>query len=231
VTSLLLPALAVLPGFLLIFLFYKLDKYEPEPPDKIRKVLLAGLLSPLVVVPIGAALSSFLFGIVEKTSIAGIAVDAFLVAALVEESGKMAVVWFTIYKDPEFDEPYDGIVYCVTASLGFAIVENVFYAVGGDLRTVIARALLSVPLHALCGVFMGTFMGLSKFNPQKRTQLLTLALLVPVLAHGVYDFFAFIEIPQLSPIILPLLGVFWVVALTRVRALVKASPFAPPEAS
>jgi RsiW-degrading membrane proteinase PrsW (M82 family) len=231
VNSLLLGALAIAPGFVLLFLFYKLDKYEPEPPEKVRAVLLAGMLSPLVVVPIALALNFFCFKMVEKTSIAGVAVDAFLVAALVEESAKFAVVWFTIYHDPEFDEPYDGIVYCVTASLGFAIIENLFYLVGGELRNIVARALLSVPLHALAGVFMGTFMGLSKFRPTERRKLLMLALLVPVLAHGTYDFFAFMEIPQLSPVILPLLGVFWVVALTRVRVLVKASPFAPKESS
>jgi protease PrsW len=231
VTTLLLPALAVLPGFLLLFLFYKLDKHEPEPPEKIRKVLLAGALSPIVVAPLGSALSALCFKMVEKTSVAGIAIDAFLVAGVVEESAKMAVVWLTIYNDPEFDEPYDGIVYCVTASLGFAIIENLFYAVGSDLRNVVARALLSVPLHALCGVFMGTFMGLSKFRPDRKRQLLFLAFLVPVLAHGLYDFFAFIEIPQLVSFILPLLGIFWIVAMTRVRALVKASPFAPKEAS
>ena len=230
-TLLLLPALAILPGFILLFVFYKLDKYEPEPADKIRKVLIAGLLSPIIVAPSERGLSSFLFDLVEKTSVAGIALDAFLVAGLVEELAKMGVVWLTIYHDPEFDEPYDGIVYCVTASLGFAIVENLFYAVGSDLHNVVARALLSVPLHALCGVFMGTFMGLSKFRPEQKAGLLALALLVPVLAHGVYDFFAFIEIPQLSPYILPLLGFFWIVALIKVRVLVKASPFAPKEQS
>lgn len=229
-TSLLLPALAVLPGFVLLFLFYKLDKYEPEPPDKIRKVLLAGMLSPVLVSPLAAGLSRLCFQWVERTSIAGIAVDAFLVAALVEESVKMLVVWLTIYNDPEFDEPYDGIVYCVTASLGFAIVENLFYLVGADLRNVMARALLSVPLHALCGVFMGTFMGLSKFRPKKRGILLVLALLMPILAHGSYNFFALMEIPRLLPYLLPLLVIFWIIALLKVRTLVQASPF-KPEAS
>lgn len=77
-----------------------------------------------------------------------------IAVSLVEESVKLLAVW-RAYRSPEFDEVMDGIVYCATAALGFASVENVFYVLSGGVETGILRVILSVPGHGPNGSLMG----------------------------------------------------------------------------
>jgi len=51
---------------------------------------------------------------------------AFIGVALTEEMLKFLVVYFLYFKQPFFDEPMDGIVYCVLVGMGFVSVENFF---------------------------------------------------------------------------------------------------------
>ena len=113
--------------------------------------------------------------------------------ALVEEGGKYFALKRITWRSREFDYVFDGIVYAVVASLGFATIENVLYLLDGNLSTAIMRAVFSVPGHAIYGVFMGSFYGLAKRfdstgHPRKCRANLRHALWVPVLIHGFYDF-------------------------------------------
>ena len=55
----------------------------------------------------------------------------------------------------------------------------------------IMRMFLSVPGHATFAVLMGYFTGLAKFSKGSRLPYFFLALLLPVLFHGAFDFFVF----------------------------------------
>ena len=88
----------------------------------------------------------------------------------------------------------DGIVYGIAASLGFAFWENLEYIYIYDefdtkdaLITVWGRAFTAVPSHAFDGVIMGFFIGKHYFRKNKSNINLVLALLVPVILHGFYD--------------------------------------------
>lgn len=224
-----LVTIAVMPGFLLMLFFYKKDEHEPEPREKVARVMGWGAAVSIVAIIVELILQTTFDSLVRPTSVVGVTLKAFIVAALVEELCKYWVMRRTIYDDPEFDEPYDGIVYCVAASLGFAIVENVLYVFSGGFGVGVVRALLAVPAHALFGVFLGYYVGLSKFveDPAKRKGLIFRGLTFAVLAHGIYDFVLFIGVPIIQITVLPLMGVFWMLALARVRKLVAISPFAP----
>ncbi len=224
-------AIAVLPGFLLMLFFYNKDEHEPEPREEVARVMGWGAAVSIVAVIVELLLQSAFNSVVAPTSVAGVALKAFIVAALTEELCKYWVMRKTIYDDPEFNEPYDGVVYCVAASLGFAIVENVLYVFSGGIGVGIIRALLAVPAHALFGVFLGYYVGLSKFveDPARKKKLILAGLTFAVLTHGVYDFVLFIGIPIIQVTVLPIMGLFWVLALARVRKLVAISPFAPAE--
>jgi len=71
-------------------------------------------------------------------------------------------------------------------------VEYVFmYGFGTGL----VRAVTSVPGHAIFGVFMGYYYGYAKLayytgDRAKEAHYRTLAVAVPLLLHGTYDFFA-----------------------------------------
>lgn len=218
--------MAVLPGFLLMFYFYKRDKHEPEPREKVEKVLGWGAAVAFLAIVIELPLSYLFAQFVSEQSWASIFLSAFVVAATVEELCKYGVMRKTIYDDPDFNEPYDGVVYCVAASLGFAIAENILYVLGGGLGVALLRAVLAVPAHALFGVFMGYFLGLSKFvDPSKRGRYHLYGLAFAILSHGLYDFVLMSGVPAIQFTVLPLMGLFWVVGLWKVKTLVAASPF------
>lgn len=118
---------------------------------------------------------------------------ALFIVALVEEGWKFIVVRLYAYHRPDFDEPYDGIMYSVLAALGFATAENLLYVLAGGLGVGVLRALLAVPGHAFYGVLMGYFLGEARFTADRGRaagyQLAGFGL--AVLAHGVYDFIIF----------------------------------------
>jgi protease PrsW len=224
-------ALAVAPGAGLMYYFYKRDTHEPEPRDKVLKVMGWGAAVSIVAVIVELLLMAVLEPLADPGTALAIFFQAFLVAATVEELCKYGVVRATIYNDPEFNEPYDGVVYCVAASLGFAIVENVLYVAGGGFGVGIVRALLSVPAHALFGVFMGYYIGRSKFAPPgERARYHFIGLAIAIFTHGAYDYVLMSGKPLLIMTVLPMMGLFWALGLWKVKKLVDESPFAKGEA-
>lgn len=118
--------------------------------------------------------------------------DNFLVVAVSEEICKIAPVRLAAWKHPAFDYRFDAVVYSVSSALGFAAVENILYVVQSDLRTAVSRAVLSVPGHFFFAVAMGLLLSRAKQaekqgNGRRRTVLCALAVLVPVVLHGVWD--------------------------------------------
>ena len=94
--------------------------------------------------------------------------DSFLTAAIPEELCKFLIFMIFIWRDKNFDEYFDGIVYATFIGLGFACVENIQYVFSYGFQTGVVRALLSVPGHFLFGVVMGYFLSMAKFHPEKR---------------------------------------------------------------
>ena len=133
----LLLLLAIAPGALIVWRVYKQDKIEKEPPKLIRKLLIAGVISviPAIILEI---LFGELFGVSEgASSIFLVAIDAFIVTALVEEGLKYFVLKKFTWNVPDFNYTFDAIVYSVTASMGFAIIENVFYVLSNGFGNAI----------------------------------------------------------------------------------------------
>ncbi len=212
--------LSLAPVFIIAGYIYFRDKYEREP---FRLLVLALVLGALTVIPITFVegfLDSFtglfygLFAAVWK---------AFAVAAFTEESFKFLALYLLIWKNPEFNDKYDGIVYAVFISLGFAAVENVLYVMGNGVYTGITRAVTAVPAHALFGITMGFYFGMAKFYPKKQAQLKQKALLVPIILHGLYDFILFTGIDWLSIIFLIFLGYLYYSGWKKVKELRKQS--------
>jgi RsiW-degrading membrane proteinase PrsW (M82 family) len=147
-------------------------------------------------------IATFLFGAGGgPVSLFGTTIEAFFVAAIPEETAKLFALWLILRKNPYFDEHYDGIVYAVCVGLGFAAVENVFYLFGNAenwVGTAIVRALLAVPGHYAFAVLMGYYYSLYHFVERSAKNAVRI-LLVPVMAHGVYDALAMSG--QVDPII------------------------------
>ncbi|HGG56229.1 MAG TPA: PrsW family intramembrane metalloprotease, partial [Nannocystis exedens] len=179
-----LPLSMVTPSLLLLWYFHSRDAY-PEPASVIWKTFALGVLTVIPVLAFALPLSSYAEGF-SSPYLAGL-YDAFVLAALPEEAAKLAVVYWYARRHSEFDEPMDGLVYGVAASLGFATLENILYVADGGLGVALMRALTSIPGHATFGAIMGYFVGQAHFEPGRARRFLFLALALPVLLHGVYD--------------------------------------------
>ena len=122
----------------------------------------------------------------------------------------------------DFNEPIDGIVYGITASLGFATLENLYYVylladyfevTSMQLATV--RAFSAVPAHASFGIVMGYFF--MKYAFIKKGDNLFFAFAVPFVLHGCYNLFT----SSNFFVSLGLIFISWIVALTMFSRLKK----------
>ena len=187
--------LALAPVFVIGGYIYFRDKYEREP---IQLLLTALVLGGIIVVPI-LFLEGFLDGFTRFfTGLLTAAWKAFIVAAFSEELCKYIVLYLLIWKSKEFNEKFDGIVYAVFISLGFAAVENVMYVFGNGYGTGLMRAVTAVPAHAIFGVTMGFYFGMAKFYSKQAKSFKAKSLLYPILLHGIYDFILFTGIEWLT---------------------------------
>ncbi|MGC4104160.1 PrsW family glutamic-type intramembrane protease [Ferruginibacter sp.] len=186
-------ALAVAPGIAICLFIYAKDKYNKEP---LWLILVSFILGALSIVP--ALISEVGFTdllkmyMVENTP-AYIAVFSFGVVACSEELSKFLVVRFFCFRRKAFDDPFDGIVYSVIVSMGFATLENIGYVYEHGIAVGVTRMFLSVPAHATFGVLMGYHVGLAKFNTAKRGRYLLMGLLWAIVFHGTFDFFLFLS--------------------------------------
>lgn len=134
-------------------------------------------------------IEALLFGVGgQPSSIIGTTTMAFVVAALPEETFKLLAIWIVLRKNPYFDEHFDGIVYAVCVGLGFAAIENVFYVFSEEewMSVAITRALLAVPGHYAFAILMGYYYSIYHFVDHS-PKIAICILLVPIMAHGVYD--------------------------------------------
>ncbi|MBQ6588333.1 MAG: PrsW family intramembrane metalloprotease [Butyrivibrio sp.] len=234
--------LAILPAAVLLYYIYKADKIEKEPADLLVKIFLFGVLSTLsayILEVVGGGILGLFF---YEESVLYMALENFLVVALAEEAGKYVVVKKLTWKHPAFNYTFDAVVYAVFASLGFALLENILYIADGTFFTAIMRALLAVPGHAIDAVFMGCYFGAAKKcevlgDNNGRDRNLKLALIIPVMVHGFYDFV--LSVADIYPFAMFVFFLFEVVitiyAIRKVNTLSKtdtalfaqAQPIAP----
>ncbi len=213
---LLLVIIAVIPPLAFMLYIHHLDRIEEEPHGLILKALALGAAA---VIP--AALVELLLGMIPlfgAGGIAGAALKSFIVIAPVEEAVKLAVVLLFIWKNPNFNEENDGIVYTGAAAIGFALLENIMYVFQSGFGTGVLRAVTSIPLHTFTGVLMGYFVGIAKFAPSsgERYRAIWKGFLIAYLVHAVYDTFA-LSATAVALLILPLVVALFVFGLIYLR--------------
>lgn len=212
-----LMAAAVAPGIALLSYIYLRDRYEAEPVHLVARLFLFGMLSVFPVMVLQRGITLWLG--------TGPFVHSFITAALIEELAKWFILAFVMYRHAEFDEPYDGIVYAVAASLGFATMENLLFAFSEPMAwtNLLVRALLPVSGHALFGIVMGYYLGRAKFASRERGTFLLYSILFPVFYHGLYDFLAASETHWMW-LIIPFMSYLWIRGLYKIRHANHHSP-------
>jgi RsiW-degrading membrane proteinase PrsW (M82 family) len=186
---LILLALALAPGASIGLYIYLKDKHEREPIGLLARSFLFGILSIFITLILSKVIDQFIT--INEQDVSEQAVHAFLIVALVEEFSKFIFVRGVLYNNKNFNEPFDGIVYAVMVSMGFATFENILYVADGGIQTAILRMFTAVPAHAAFAVLMGYYLGKAKFE-HKKSYYAFHALGIATLFHGAYDYFWFI---------------------------------------
>jgi len=135
---------------------------------------------------------------------------SFFRAAFLEEGIKFALLIFFCVRLSDLNEPMDAIVYGAAIGLGYAAIENIGYLNYGDLETAWTLSIVKVryiPLvmHLGFGVLMGWLLSLNLFeerSPFKRRLMLILALAIPVVMHGSYNYLRAYEVFPILTLIL-----------------------------
>ena len=214
------------PVLIILFYIYFRDKYDKEPLGLLLKALLMGIV---IIIPVIFTERLLMNLIPQSSKVAAAAYHAFVVAGSTEELFKFLALYLLVWKSPSFDEKFDGIVYAVFVSLGFAGVENVLYVMDGGMQTALTRALTAVPAHAIFGITMGYYLGIAHMYKELKGPYLARALLVPILLHGIYDFILMVEVGWLLLLFIPYVIVLYVMGMKKMKEHSDTSVFKPME--
>lgn len=189
--------IAVVPVVILLVYIYRKDPVEKEPGKLLALLLMWGVLAIIPVMLLEGG-GIYLLQNVPLNDWGFLLVENFFVIALVEEGCKLFFLWWRTWKNPAFDFAFDGIVYAVFVSMGFAVAENIGYVFEFGFYTAILRAFTAIPGHCVFAVFMGYFYAQAaaarvEGNASKVRSNMFLAILVPMLCHGTYDVLASIN--------------------------------------
>jgi len=203
-------SVAIAPGLALFSYFYLRNEISNEPSRTLFHTFIYGAILTFPILFIQHVFT-------EEQMIQSVFIRNVLFSSTVEEFFKWLILVMAIYQHVEFEDPYDGILYGVSISLGFATVENILYLFTYGVNTAFIRALLPVSSHAIFGVVMGYYLGRAKFaKSQSSKPLLFVALIVPLGLHMIYNgILAIQEIWILFMI--PFMLFLWWLGLTKVK--------------
>jgi len=178
--------LLILPtGFISWYLHCRIKDRWPPAHELLKMFLLGAIISPPV-----ATLLQYLIRLDPPINIAGRFLQAFIMAALVEELIKYRIVRRFAYNKAYFSTVKNGIVVSVAVALGLDAIENILYVLNEDSNQVtLAISRILLPMHALNGAIIGYFLALAKQTSaiSTRKMLITKGLLLAICFHGMFN--------------------------------------------
>ena len=114
---------AVLPAVFLMRYVYRKDTVEKEPPALLASLALMGVFAALAAMVLERIGESILNRLVSTDSRWYVILLAFLVVGAAEEGCKLFFLKRRSWWDPNFNYRFDGVVYAVFVSLGFAALR------------------------------------------------------------------------------------------------------------
>ena len=194
-TKPILTAAAVIPAIVLLVKIYKADKLDKEPLGILIALVFWGAVSTTLAVFTEEVGTGILDTLWPEDSLLYRVLMYFVVVGLSEEGFKYLLLKRHTWRSAAFNCQFDGVVYATAVSLGFALWENIGYVAMYGMGTALVRAVTAVPGHACFGVFMGAFYGMAKrysnYGCEAQSKRCRhLAVLLPTVLHGFYDFIA-----------------------------------------
>ncbi len=184
-SALLAIAAGIGPVLVWLWIWEHEDKH-PEPAKLVTYAFIGGALGVFVALPL-ESLTSNIFTTIPLT---------ILVWAAIEEAIKYSAAYITTLWRAENDEPIDGMMYMITAALGFSAVENAFFIISpiihGNFHLAIAlginRFFGATVIHIIASAAVGYALALGFHKPPaKRTFYTTLGLCTAIVLHAALD--------------------------------------------
>lgn len=202
---------AISPAVAIMTFIYLSKKIELEPLPLIVRMFIIGVI---MVFPIMFIQYAFEAESIFQSPL----LKSFFLAGLMEEFFKWFFLLFVAYQHSAFDHHYDGIIYAVAISLGFATIENIIYLFANGIEIAMLRAIFPVSSHALFGIIMGYYIGKAKFTNAHPTFCLFFALMIPVSLHTLYDYIITVREQTWLYWITPFMIVLWVIGFRKIQA-------------
>ena len=225
IKTVLLVLVSLLPGIFWVRYFYRQDKYEPEPSYLILLAFIGGIsaIAPSLFLEHGFV-QQFLLAAELKKNFLNLFIGS-LGIGIIEEGFKLLVLYLLAFRNKEFNEPVDGIIYGVSAGLGFAVVENLFYTTRFGLMVGVVRAVIGCLAHASFSGLAGYYWASAKFSGN--TDKYALSFLGPVFWHTLYNFLLFQGTALRLFLALAIIAGIISFLLNSIKEEVKRSPFRP----
>lgn len=220
--------LALAPAVILMVYVYRLDPIDKEPASLLWSLILSGVGAGLiagVLEEVGMQALGLYSGLDPRSAQFTIASD-FLVVGVVEEGAKYALMARKTWNNPSFNCRFDGVVYAVFASLGFAGMENIMYGLNYGTGVFLTRALMAIPAHMGFAVLFGMFYGEAKYQAvQGHTVRSALCVVtgyvLSVFLHGLYDSAAMVSSSASDSLFFLVVVVIYVVNFVVARQAAK----------
>ena len=200
-----------------VWVFRRYDKLEPEPIKLLLWVGLWGGFISIIPAIVGNSLADHFLGLEgfvndpSRRISLPLALGSAVFIGINEEIWKFLATLHLVRKLPEFDEPIDGMIYAMTVALGFAALENIEYMVRFGPGVLLARSLLSTPIHLACAAIWGYGLARARFISQPKRYFTTAIpyLLAAAGVHAAFDFFIFLRTWTIFLVFPLLLFIVW----------------------
>lgn len=168
-----------------VWFFYRQDRYEAEPVPLLVRTFVLGMMA---VIPAIVLERPFETWFVDPPNALARVFAVFVVVGLGEEFFKFLAVYVAVWRSHHLNEVMDGIVYAVTAALGFAAVENLLYTATFGSQVAPARALVASLAHASFSGIMGFHFGWARLYAARPEKSLAVGIGLAAALHGLYDY-------------------------------------------
>lgn len=220
--------LALAPAIALMAYVYHLDPIDKEPSQLLWSLILMGVLAGFIasiLEEVGMNLLGLYSGLDPNSAQFTVASD-FLVVGVVEEGCKDALMARKTWKNRAFNCRFDGVVYAVFTSLGFAAMENVMYGFMYGPGVLFGRALMAIPAHMGFAVLFGIFYGEAKLLSSRGHSFGSAACIVvgyvlSVFLHGLYDSAAMVQTDASFGVFAAVVVVVYIICFIVVRIAAK----------